>query len=297
MKVSVVLAVFNEERHLGSTVESLLRQTESDFELVIVDDGSTDGTPEILKHYERMDTRIRVLRQPNRGLTRALISGCSAARADVIARQDSGDLSHPDRLRRQLALLDDDVVLVGCTTEFVGPEGEPLYVARVDAEETRRTLLEASAERLHSLSAHGSAMFRRSAYIQAGGYREHFHLAQDLDLFVRLAALGRIAADAGEPLYQMRITPGSLTSMNHDLQVRLKEIIVAVRDGNPTHLMAADELRPRSRRTRRALAHGYYFIGRCLRRNRDARANRYLRSAILHDPLHFRAWLSLLTGR
>jgi glycosyltransferase involved in cell wall biosynthesis len=299
MKISVVLAVYNDATHIGATLDSILAQTESDFELIAVDDGSTDATPEILESYSSSDKRIRVITQSNTGLTRALIRGCAEARADLIARHDSGDLSYPDRFRRQLALFREDVVLVACTTEFVGPEMEPLYEVKVDPEKTRRSLLSDDAKHLHGISSHGSAMFSRTAYQTAGGYREAFQLAQDLDLWVRLARIGRFDSDQGEPLYRYRVEPRSLTTVNHDRQNELKNIIVALREGGDekTLLAKAASVRPRKSKSGRAKAPGLYFIGRCLRKRRDPRARKYFAKAVAHNPFHLRAWVSLLTGR
>ena len=294
MNISVVLAVYNDAAHIAATLDSILNQTERDFELIVIDDGSTDATPSILAKVD--DPRLRVITQANAGLTRALIRGCREARAPIIARHDSGDLSHPDRFRRQLALMTGDVVLVACATRFVGPEGEPLYVTRVDANETRESLLHDDATKIHGIAGHGSAMFRRDAYERAGGYREPFYFAQDLDLWVRLAKEGRFAAD-DEALFTVLVEPRSITTANHDLQVKMKEIIVALRDdpSRTNELLAqAAAIRPRKGASPAA---GLYFIGRCLRKQRDERARRYFVRAVAHDPLHWRAWLSLLSGR
>jgi glycosyltransferase involved in cell wall biosynthesis len=298
MKISVVLSVYNDDAHIAATLDSILAQTERDFELIIVDDGSTDTTAAILASYASRDERIRIVTQPNKGLTRALIRGCAEARADVIARNDSGDLSHPDRFRRQLGLLRGDVVLVACATEFAGPEGETLYVVKVDADEVRESLLHGDARHIHGIAGHGSAMFRRDAYLRAGGYREQFYFAQDLDLWARLAPLGHFAA-VPEVLFTVLVEPRSLTTMNHDRQNKMKGIVVALRDGGDANALLAEaaSIQPRKAKSRRAKAPGFYFIGRCLRKQRDPRARRYLLQAIAHDPFHFRAWVSLLTGR
>src|SRR2546430_3305175 len=128
-RVSVVMSVYNGAAHLAATLDSILAQTLSDFELIAVDDGSTDGTLPILAVYARRDPRIRVITQENRGLTRALIRGCEEARAPLIARHDAGDLSDPRRLEEQVARFDVSAELAFCSawTAFVGPEPEPLY--------------------------------------------------------------------------------------------------------------------------------------------------------------------------
>ena len=99
--VSVVMSVYNGAPLLRETMDSILAQEDVDVELVVVNDGSTDGSGAILDDYARRDRRVRVIHQENRGLTRALIAGCAAARAPLIARHDAGDLSHPRRLIKQ----------------------------------------------------------------------------------------------------------------------------------------------------------------------------------------------------
>src|SRR5271170_1107899 len=105
-RVSLVLAVYNGERHLPQSLESVLGQTFRDFELIVVDDGSTDRTPEILDGVARVDPRVVVVRQENRGLTASLIRGIGMARGTYVARQDADDVSKPERLGRQVAHLD-----------------------------------------------------------------------------------------------------------------------------------------------------------------------------------------------
>lgn len=298
MKISVVMSVLNGAATLDRTIESVLAQTEGDFELIVIDDGSTDSTSAILAGYARRDRRLRVLTQSNAGLTRSLIRGCAEARAPMIARHDCGDTSHPDRFRRQLPLMRDGVVLVACATEFVGPAGEPLYVTEVDPVETHQSLLHAPAESLHGI-AHGSAMFRRDAYERAGGYRAQFRLAQDLDLWIRLAKAGRLDSVGAPPLYRCPVETQSLTTFNRERQTQLKGIMAALRDGGPAEqlLEAAATVLPRHAASRRAVARTYYFIGRCLRKRLDPRARAYFFRTIMHDPLHLRAWASLLTRR
>src|SRR5438128_1485891 len=106
--VSVVTSVYNGERYLLPSLESVLGQQGVDLELVVVNDGSTDRTGQILDDLASRDNRLRVLHQTNRGLTEALARGCSEARGRYIARHDADDLSLPGRLRRQQRLLDGD---------------------------------------------------------------------------------------------------------------------------------------------------------------------------------------------
>lgn len=299
-RVSVVMSVYNGADRLAATLDSLLAQTLTDFELIAVDDGSTDGTLPILAAYARRDARIRILTQENRGLTRALIRGCAEARAGVIARHDGGDVSRPERLARGLAALEADParVLVACEVEFVGPEGELLYVTEHRARDVRRSLLEDDVDHITALPHHGSAMFRAEAYRRAGGYREQFRVAQDVDLWIRLAPLGEIWIDP-EPLYEARIDATAISTAHRAAQFALAGIAIALRDGGDRDalLARAKGIVPRSRPSRADEARGLYFIGSCLRRRGDLRWRTYIRRALSRNPLHWRALALLLRGR
>lgn len=296
VRLSVVLPVYNGAAALPATLDSILGQTMRDFEVVAIDDGSSDATASILADYAARDPRIRVLTQPNSGLTRALIRGCEEARADVIARHDCGDHSHPERFARQLALLEEGHVLVSCATRFSTSEGDELYVARTDGTEVRRSIREDDAASIHALPHHGSAMFRRDAYVAAGGYRPQFRLAQDLDLWIRIAPLGTIAI-VPEALYEATLEARSISGLSRGEQVRLTAIAVALRDGGDASLLdEAARIAP-ARASRAGEAAALYFIGKCLLRQRNGKWRRYLREAVRRNPWHWRAWASLLLGR
>ena len=130
--VSVVISVYNGADLLRESVDSVLSQEGIHFELIVVNDGSTDSTAAILADYASNDPRVRVLTQANRGLTRALIAGCASARGTYIARLDCGDVCLPGRLAMQAAVLDahPGCAFVSCWTEFCGPNGEYLYTAK-----------------------------------------------------------------------------------------------------------------------------------------------------------------------
>lgn len=297
MKISVVMAVYNGAPSLARTLESVLGQTEPGFELIVVDDGSTDATPSILAAHAARDPRIRVITQRNAGLTAALIAGCGQARADVIARQDCGDRSHPERLAKQLALLQEGHLLVSCATRYVTNEGDELYTSDLDGEEVRRSLLHDPPPKIHGIPSHPSAMFRRDAYLAAGGYRSQFRTAQDLDLWIRMAALGTIGI-VHEVLFEVTVEARGISGRARASQVRLTELAVALRDGgDPARLLAeAAAVRP-SPISGRSEAAGLYFIGKCLRQQGNPKWRRYVRDAARRDPLHLRAWASLFFQR
>src|SRR5262245_51376003 len=122
--ISVVMGVYNGAHILKETIESILTQEDVDLELIIVNDGSTDDTHEVIAQFEGRDKRIRFFSQENFGLTKALIHGCAEARGEYIARQDVGDISLPERLRLQLDALKatKELSFVSCWTEYCGPQ-------------------------------------------------------------------------------------------------------------------------------------------------------------------------------
>jgi glycosyltransferase involved in cell wall biosynthesis len=299
-KISVVMPVYNAAALLDATIDSILEQTESDFELIVVDDGSVDDTPRLLAR--RAAANLRVLRNDaNIGLTRSLIAGCHAAQGKYIARHDAGDLSLPTRLEKQSALLDasSDLAFVACWTEFTGPRLEHLSENHGTgrAVEPMR-VLDATSEKpmLDGPPHHGSVMFRRDAYENAGGYRAQFYYGQDWDLWYRLAERGKFQM-VPEILYRARISPESISVEARGEQQELAELSLAALlarargESDADIVAAAGRIRKAPPLGRAARARGLYFIGEALRRNGDRRARGYLGEAIRTDPLQWRAWL------
>lgn len=298
-EISVVMSVYNDRRHLHAAIESVLTQAEVDLELIVVDDGSTDDSAAILEDLAKRDPRVRVVSQANAGLTRALMRGCSLARGEYIARQDADDESLPGRLLRQVQLLraDAGLAFVSCWSEVMGPEGEPLIVHRRPADPQAATHL-----LVHGRSGppgHGSVMMRRSAYEAVGGYRAIFRYAQDSDLWLRLATVGRLAY-VPEVLYRYRVSAESISGRLHTRKLPYARLIDALhaarmRGEDEAPLLAAfdpqaspAEHGPESD----SAATTNYFIGRCLLSRRDPRAVPYLIGALRDRPTWPKAWLA-----
>ena len=190
--ISVVMPVYNADRYVGCAIESVLDQTFRDFEFIVVNDGSTDDTPEILTRYAREDKRIRVFSRANTGIVGAENDGLAQARGIYIARIDADDWCDRRRFELQVARLNSepDLVALGCSATVVDPNGERLGEFAVPLSHE-----EIEARHLRGLSSihHPSVMMRTAAVRQVGGYREESRPADDFDLWLRLGEVGTLA--------------------------------------------------------------------------------------------------------
>jgi glycosyltransferase involved in cell wall biosynthesis len=205
-RLSVVLAVRDGAEYVAEAIGSILAQSFRDFELIVVDDGSADATPAILRGID--DPRLRVVTQPARGLTLALNRGVAESRADLVARLDADDVALPDRFARQLAALDADPALgvLGTGAEEIDAAGRVVgtVVPPLDDAAIRRALIRANP------FIHSSVVFRRAAFEAAGGYDPAFPVAQDYDLWMRMSEVTRMA-NLAAPLVRRRLTPAMVS--------------------------------------------------------------------------------------
>ena len=204
-RVSVVLPTLNAGRYINTALESLFSQTYENFEILVVDDGSTDRTISAVRSFN--DERIRLLErdQPD-GLAGALNDGIEAANGEYIARHDADDLSAPDRLARQVAFLDSHpaVALVGTATRMISESGDGRGIRHVLERPTVDDLLEKNQ------FVHGSVMFRKERVLEAtGGYDTLFETSEDYDLWVRLADKHPVR-NLDAPLYTLRLRQESV---------------------------------------------------------------------------------------
>jgi glycosyltransferase involved in cell wall biosynthesis len=301
-EISVVMSVYNGASNLAVSMNSILSQERVALEFIVVNDGSSDNTGEILDDYARRDNRVRVIHQENTGLTRALICGCAVATGEFIARQDVGDISLPGRLARQLDVFrnNPNVVMASCGSRFIGPEGEVLHEICQSGEELHRGLQHAETNCVSNVSHHTSVMFRRKSYEMVGGYRPQFAVAQDLDLWMRLSEIG-VCWAIPDVLCEVQLRSGSISATRRAEQLRTARAIVKCaatrRSGrDDAKLLARWAAQSRSRnvffRPPRRLqdARFYYFIGSLLRHRQPEQARVYFWRAVGAWVLYPKAW-------
>ena len=224
--VSVVMTVYNTRRYVAEAVVSVLAQTFADFEFVVIDDGSTDGSTGILKTFAKRDPRIRLVSRPNTGIVAAANEGIGLARGRYLARMDSDDVCLPRRFETQVRYLDEhaDCVVVGSRVTVVDPYGSPVFESG-----QKLTHEEIDAELLSSgggwAIVQPSAMMRTEAVRRVGGYRGRHNVSEDQDLFLRLAEIGRVA-NLPEPLLLYRRHYQSVMHTQWEQREQVKERIV-----------------------------------------------------------------------
>jgi len=179
-ELSVVMSVYNEKDFIKQSLDSLLNQTLSDYEIIVVDDGSSDGTTKILKNYQKYYSNIQVLYQDNNGLTTSLNRAIKNSSGDFIARADGDDIQVPTRLESQLRHLKENQE-IGVVGSFYYEAGEITGKRRLptNSSEVHSTLI-----RYNPIS-HGSCMISREVFNKIGLYDESLRVAQDYELWFR----------------------------------------------------------------------------------------------------------------
>jgi len=287
--VCVVMPVYNGQRFVKRAIQSVLEQTFADFEFVIVDDGSTDETPAILRECAARDERIRIISRPNTGIVGALNDGLAAATGKYLARIDADDWSAPGRFELQVQRLDSDprLVAVGCGAVVVDPDGERLGEFPVPLEHE-----EIEAQHLAGESSihHPAVMMRTQAVRQVGGYREGFCPAEDFDLWVRLGEVGRLA-NLADYLITKRLTEDGIVGSTLERQGQVIERILQdawARRGLP----GAPVVPARSLMRRADLYRQWAWLA--LKDGSPRVARKYAFRALQQQPCHPQSWRAVL---
>ena len=212
--VSTLIPVYNAESTVEDAIRSVLRQTLRELEVVVVNDGSTDSTPDILDSLAKQDSRVRVIHAPQRGIISALNTGIAVCEGDLIARMDADDVCHPKRFELQVELMRARPEVSVCSSLVkMFPRGE-LLGGLVKYEEWMNSLT--TPEEIgrdmfvESPVAHPSVMLRRGELQEIGGYQER-GWAEDYDLWLRYHVAGKLFAKVPETLTFWRQSQGRLT--------------------------------------------------------------------------------------
>jgi glycosyltransferase involved in cell wall biosynthesis len=206
-KVTVLMPAFNAAKYISEAIQSVLGQTFTDFELLIINDGSTDNTLEIIKKFT--DKRIRINTQESKGVSIALNNGLHAARGIYIARFDADDVCMNKRLERQVRFLDvnPDYIIIGSDAEYIKENGDHLFDFHCNSYACDDIM-----DRLyqHCPFIHSSVMYRKDDVLNAGGYSPYAHNFEDYLLWVNLLKAGK-CCNMPDALIKVRFNSGSVT--------------------------------------------------------------------------------------
>jgi|APSaa5957512622_1039677.scaffolds.fasta_scaffold13584_3 glycosyltransferase involved in cell wall biosynthesis len=229
-KISVVFPVFNAEAYLEESITSILDQSFKDFELILIEDGSKDGSKKILKEFKKRDKRVILLENSsNLGLQVSLNKGLDVAKGKYIARMDADDLSLEKRFEKQFNYLEKhkDIFLVGTSAEIIDNLGNKLGVLNKfdNSRKVKRKLL------VSNTMIHPSIMFRNTRDLK---YREKFKCSEDYDFYLRIISSGRKITNLPDILLKYRLSNGSFVSTMPNQEFyfkKAKEFYLQRRDG------------------------------------------------------------------
>jgi hypothetical protein len=238
------MSVYNAKRYVAEAVRSILDQSFRNFEFIVIDDGSTDGSGAILHSYQEADPRLRVYTQKNRGLIESLNRGCELARGTYIARMDADDVAVRDRLESQVAFMEQspDVGVLGGTVEIIDAAGSPLgfgYNLLHDSE-IRSALPECPFW-------HSTILMRTEVFIATGGYRKIVIDSEDHDLWLRMAERAKLA-NLPQVLLRYRVHPDQVSVRKCKQQalsgLAAQVAFLARKRGEPDPLDQVQEITP-----------------------------------------------------
>ncbi len=290
-RVSVLMPVYNAHKYLAEAVDCILAQTFDDWELICIDDGSTDTSLAILHDYANRHKQVRVISRPNTGIVGALNDGLEVSRGEYIARMDADDWCAEVRFRRQVDYLDAQraCVAVGSWIQRTDPFGSPAGSQEppTDHEVIDEGLLQGDG----SVMVHASLMMRADALREAGGWRAGTDWVEDLDLFLRLAEHGQLA---NQPvyLYTYRRHIQSVCFRNYELMCRrLKDVLrEAYERRGIVDQFDSESIRPELAPKQSAAEHYRNWACHAIHAGNKTLARKHAAEALKHAPLSPRTW-------
>ena len=221
--LNVVMAVKNDSKFLSQSIESILKQTYKDYKFLIVDDFGSKKVKKILEHYRKKDQRIKIIKnKKNIGLTKSLIRAINSSKSKFIARIDSDDYSHKDRLQKQINWINKSESRVLCGTNYYQIDKKNVFKKKklpCNHKDIKKNII------FKNCFVHSSTLFRLKAYKQAGGYNKNIKYAQDYDLWSKLIHIGEVC-NIRDKLTFIRINENSISSVFQKKQT-LNSIIIS----------------------------------------------------------------------
>lgn len=288
--ITVLMPAYNAEKYIVEAIDSVLSQSFSDFELLIVNDGSTDRTAEVITSYK--DKRVKLINQSNGGVSAALNTGLKEARGKYIARFDADDVCYPQRLQLQFDFMEahPDYIVIGSDANYMSEEGEFLF-KYINIGHTNEEINERID--VYCPFVHSSVFYRKEPVLSVGGYEVNAHSFEDYFLWRRLIKMGKMC-NFKEPLIKVRFNSSSVTVDEKDREpvfVQLKE--KALRTGVITDEEGRTLLQSIKRlsRTKKESSYNRMLGKKYLWNNyQPGKARRHLWKAILLEPFKLSAY-------
>lgn len=280
-EISVVMSLYNSERYLREAIDSVLSQTFSDFEFIIINDGSNDGSARIVQSYG--DHRIHFVQQENQGLPAALNAAIHLAKSEVIARMDPDDICLPERLAMQYEYMQNNknVMVLGAAARCINEDGDALPEIYMTPSFEAGDLAMPETPCIHP-----TVVFRKSAFMQAGGYSEVMRFGgEDAVLFNKILAFGKVE-NLSDVLLMYRLSPTSMSQKSRKFNILLRQMVCRlVQDDYGSDkdwgLLAKEYKRSGSG----AFGYDMYVAKLFLRTSGKAyKARQYFRLALKEDP-------------
>ncbi len=289
--ISVVMPVYNAEKYIKASVDSILSQTFTDFEFIIIDDGSTDDSLKILQRYEKKDKRVHLISRQNKGLIKTLNQGVALSKGRYVARMDADDVNLPLRFEKQVAYLDEHIncVAVGAWSHLIDSEGDLIKPmghwcshAEIDG---------AHIKGIGGAIVHPSAMIRREQMLKVNAYSESYPNAEDLDLWLRLAEIGELA-NIPEYLFLYRQHLESIGYTKRLSQYEsAKKAVVAACNRRGIDFVSVEKYSINAQKVEDVYIKWGWWA---LKGNNISTARKYAKKSVLSNPLQWQAWKLLV---
>ncbi len=291
-----MMAAYNTREYVEDAVRSVLAQTFTDFELLIIDDGSTDGTGELLQALARLDDRIRLTRRPNVGIVTTRNELLGMASGEFVAVLDSDDLAPPRRLEMSVDYLrtHPQVLALGGAVEVIDPDGDPLCVWPLKQlhQEIDDQLMRGEDVAI----CHSSAMIRRRAITDVGGYRDlnqFLGQAEDFDLWLRLSERGALINLPDVMVhYRVRLSSASVTGVRQQAEAARVALAQARQRRNLTAVESCAPFGPIETKSDVVVRWGWWALGSGYVQT----ARKHARRAMLANPFSPKSWKFQLTA-